>query len=140
MEYYNNILCANSCELIRSGDNPHGFTSYSNLNKMCTRSETFGKGKGSPLLIKFSSLPPVWQEKLKKSSPSPEFEWGMWRNWSNSYFWIYKLVLLVFWIRKASFSLGMISESLCSKKYASCQVHAADRRLPTEACRLRTVD
>lgn len=77
MEYYNNILCASSKQLVKSDENPNGFTSYSNLHKMCKRSGKLtvvrpGKGKDNVLLIDFSSLPTEWQTKLKELHPSPE--------------------------------------------------------------------
>lgn len=77
MEYFNNILCASSQELIKSEQNPKGFTTYSNLHKMCRRSGKLtvvrpGKGKASPLLIEFQSLPIEWQDELKRLNPSPE--------------------------------------------------------------------
>lgn len=77
MEYYNNILCVSSKLLIKSDENPNGFTSYSNLHKMYRRAGKLtvvrhGKGKDNYLLIDFHSIPTDWQIKLKEYYPSPE--------------------------------------------------------------------
>lgn len=79
MEYYNQILCASSDELIRSDQNPNGFITYSGLHKMYSRSGTLkvvrrGKGKDNSLLVDFSSLPREWQNKLREQAISPELK------------------------------------------------------------------
>ena len=77
MEYFKDILCISSKELIKE-KNPLGLISQSNYDQYVNRKRIkvlrAGKGEGNYALIQFDTLPPKYQALAKERFGNPETE------------------------------------------------------------------